>query len=189
LPLLRIAQEQSHTCACATNKPAGNDILVSMISSQRSGSPVRALFTRTRTAAGGPAFAGAAIRILIVDDIEAWHCIYVEVLRQHKNLEVVGIARNSVEAIQEARELKPDVILLDVGLGRADRLEAAQKIREVSPKSRVLLIGTAESTQLAVIAQSSGAYGYITKRNVVLELLPAVQALSRGRRFHSSAAS
>ena len=150
---------------------------------------MRALFTRTRTGAGGPAFAGVAIRILIVDDIEAWHCIYVEVLRQHQNLEVVGIARNSVEAIQETRELKPDVVLLDIGLGRVDRLEAAQKIREVSPKSRVLLIGTAESAQLAEIAKSAGAYGYITKRNVVLELLPAVQALNKGKRFRSSTTS
>ena len=159
-----------------------------MISSQRSGPSIRDLFARTRTGIGGPGFAGVAIRILIVDDIEAWHCIYTEVLRQNQNWEIVGIARNSVEAIQKSRELKPDVVLLDVGLGRTDRLEAARQITELSPKSRVLLLGTAESQQLAEIALSAGAYGYISKRDVVLDLVPAMQALSKGKRFRSQTA-
>ncbi len=154
-----------------------------MISSQQSGPSARSLFARTRTGTDGPGFAGVAIRILIVDDIEAWYCIYAEVLRQ-QDWQIVGIARNGVEAIQKSTELKPDVVLLDVGLGRADRLEAARRISEVSPASRLLLLGTAESSKLAELALSAGADGYVSKRNVVLDLIPAMQALAKGKPFH-----
>lgn len=160
-----------------------------MISSQRSGPSILDLLARTRTVIDGPGFAGVAIRILIVEDIEAWHCIYAEVLRQHQKLEVVDIAHNSVEAVQKSRDLKPDVVLLDVGLGRTDRLEAARQIRDVSPKSRILLLGTAETSQLADLAQSIDADGYISKRNVVLDLIPAMQALGKGKRFRSQTLS
>jgi DNA-binding NarL/FixJ family response regulator len=156
-----------------------------MISSQRSGPSARSLFARTRTGTDGFALTGVAIRILIVDDIEAWHCIYTEVLCRNQDWQIVGIARNGVEAIKKSRELKPDVVLLDVALGRADRLEAARQISEVSPDSRLLLLGTTESSQLAELALSIGAYGYVSKRNVVLDLVPAIQALAKGKRFRS----
>jgi DNA-binding NarL/FixJ family response regulator len=146
--------------------------------------PASRKFARTRTTTGGFAFAGVDIRILIVDDIEAWYCIYTEVLR-HQDWQIVGIARDGVEAIQKSRQLKPDVVLLDVGLGRADRLEAVRRISEVSPASRLLLLGTAESSQLAELALSTGAYGYVSKRNVVLDLVPALQAVAEGKRFRS----
>jgi hypothetical protein len=61
--------------------------------------PASQEFARTRTGAGGPGFAGATIRILIVDDIEAWHGIYTELLRRRPNWEIVGVARDGVEAI------------------------------------------------------------------------------------------
>lgn len=159
-----------------------------MISSQWSGPSARNLFARTRTATDGPGFAGVDIRILIVDDIEAWYCIYTEVLR-HQNWQIVGIARSGVEAIQKSRELKPDVVLLDVGLGRADHLEASRQIREVSPNSRLLLLGTAEPSQLAELVPLTGAYGYVSKRNVVLDLVPAIQALAKGKRFRDQTIS
>lgn len=160
-----------------------------MVSSHRSGPSIRDLFAGSRTTIDGPGFAGVAIRILIVEDIEAWHCIYTEVLRQDSKLEVVGLAHNGIEAVQNSRELKPDVVLLDVGLGRTDRLETARQIREVSPKSRILLLGTAEASQLADLAQAVDAHGYISKRNVVLDLVPAMQALGTGKRFRSQTLS
>jgi DNA-binding NarL/FixJ family response regulator len=141
------------------------------------------LFARTRTITGGVAFSGVAIRILIVDDIEAWHCIYTEVLRQLPNCEIVGVARDNTEAMQKSRELNPDVVLLDVGLGRLDRLEAARQISCASPAPRLLLLGTATPSQLAEIALATGAYGYISKRDVVLDLVPALQAIAEGERF------
>ncbi len=154
-----------------------------MISSQWSGPSITSLFARTRTGIDGPAPAGVSIRILIVDDIEAWDCIYTEVLGRHQGWEIVGIARNGVEALQKSRELNPDVVVLDVGLGRMDRLEAARQIRELSPASRLLLVGTAEASQLAELALSIGAYGYVSKRDVVVALVPAVQAVARDERF------
>lgn len=107
----------------------------------------------------------------------------MEVLRRHPNSKIVGIARDSVDAIQKSWELKPDVVLLDVGLGRADRLQVARRITEISPKSCLLLLGTAESSQLAELALSIGADGFVSKRDVVVDLLPTMQALLKIKRF------
>lgn len=151
-------------------------------SSRQSGPPVKGLHAHEQGLAG-LALQGVAIRILIVEDIEAWHCIYTEVLRRLPNWEIVGIARDGLEAMEKSRELKPDVVLLDVGLGRVDRLEAARQISCASPASRLLLLGVAPPSQLAEIALSIGAYGYVSKRNVVRDLIPALQAVAEGKRF------
>ena len=160
-----------------------------MISSQRSGPSISNLFARTRTGIDGPALAGAAIRILIVDDIEAWHSIYIEVLRRQSDWQVVGVAQNGMEAVQKCWELKPDLVLLDVGLGRTDRLQLARQIREVSPKSSILLVGTADPSQLAEIAQSIDADGYVIKRDLVLDLVPAVETVAKERRSRGRSSS
>lgn len=155
-----------------------------MISSQRSGPPARALYAHEQGLAG-PTFAGVAIRILIVDDIEAWHCIYTEVLRRRPDWEIVGVARDAVEAIQKSRQLKPDVVLLDVGPGTTDFFEATRQIGDASSASRVLFLGNDVPSHLIEEALSAGAYGYVSKRNVVLDLLPAVEAAAEGKRFLS----
>ena len=145
--------------------------------------PASQKFARTRTGAGRSGFAGVSIRILIVDDIQAWHFIYAAVLRQHSHCEIVGVARDGMEAIQKSQELTPDVIVLDVGLGDMAGFEAARRISQVSPASRVLFVGNAVPSELAEIALTTGGYGYISKRNVVLELVPALQAVVQGKQF------
>lgn len=155
-----------------------------MISSQRSG-PASQGFTRTITGTGGADFAGVAIRILIVDDIEAWHCICIEVLRRRPSCEIVGAARDAVEAIQKSSQLKPDVVLLDVEPDGAGGLETARQILAVSPASTVLFMSNEAPSPLLENALSTGAYGYISKRNVVLDLVSAVEAVARGEQFRS----
>ena len=88
-----------------------------------------------------------------------------------------------MEAIQKSQELTPDVIVLDVGLGDMAGFEAARRISQASPASRVLFVGNAVPSELAEIALTTGGYGYISKRNVVLELVPALQAVVQGKQF------
>jgi len=145
--------------------------------------PASYRFARTETWTGGSAFAGVGIRILIVEDIEAWHCIYRAVLSRYPNCEIVGVAHDRLEAIQISQELRPDVVLLDVGLGDLDGFEAARQIGSVSPASRVLFLGTVTPSDLIGIVLTTGGYGYIAKRDVVLELVPALETVAQGQRF------
>jgi len=134
---------------------------------------------------GGCGSTGAAIRILIVDDIEAWHRIYSAVLRGLPDCQIVGYARDGEEAVRKSGELMPDVVLLDVGLGHRSQFEAAPQIAQVSPDSRILFLGLAAPSELNEIALAAGAHGYIWKRNVVLELGSALAIIAEGKPFLS----
>ncbi len=138
---------------------------------------------------GGSDYAGVGIRILIVDDIEAWHPVYSAILRGRANCHIVGVALDGLEAIQKSRELKPDIVLLDVGLGPMDGFEAARQIGDVSPASRVIFLGTVTPSDLIGVVLTIGAYGYIAKRDVVLELVPALETVAEGKRFFSRSLS
>jgi len=85
--------------------------------------------------------------------------------------------------VRKSQGLKPDVILIDIGLELSDALEAARQISQVSPSSRILFLGIAEPSDLAEAALAEGACGYISKHNVVHELVPALQAIAEGKRF------
>ncbi len=144
--------------------------------------PARYKFARTRTA-GGFSSAGIDIRILIIDDIEAWHSIYAAVLRGLPDRQTVAYARGSGEAVEKCRRLKPNVVVIAVGPRHSDGFEAARQIRQILPSVRLLFLGTASPAELGGFALAAGADGYISKRNVVLELVPALQAIVEGKRF------
>ena len=161
-----------------------------MISSSLWSRPAsRSLHAQKRKLAGLDRFAGEAIRILIADDIEAWHCIYAEVLRRRPHWQIVGIARDMAEAVQKTSELTPDVVLLDIDLERTNGLEAARKITQVSPGSRIVFVGFDEPCQLPESVSSGGPYGYVVKRNVVLDLVRAMEVVAGGERFISGQVS
>jgi DNA-binding NarL/FixJ family response regulator len=143
------------------------------------------LHAQRQKLAGLAGSAGAAIRILIADDIEAWHWIYAGVLSRRPDWKIVGIARNVVEAVQKSRELNPDVVLLEMDLERMDGLETARQIRQVAASSRIVFVGFDDPYQALESVSSTGAYGYIVKRNVVLDLVPALEAITEGQRFFS----
>jgi len=145
--------------------------------------PARRKFARTRTTTGGFAFTGADIRILIVDEIEAWHCIYGAVLRGYPDRQDVAYALDAQQAIEKSRRLQPGVIMIALGPGPGDGFELARQISQASPDARLLFVGTAPPSESAPLALAAGAQGYISKRNVVVELIPALQAIAEGKRF------
>jgi DNA-binding NarL/FixJ family response regulator len=126
------------------------------------------------------------IRVLLVDDHEVFRRFVFSMLERAVNFQVVGEAADGLLAVQLAKALQPDVILLDIGLPGINGLEAARQIGEVAGKARVIFLTQETSPEVVQEAFDLGAWGYIIKAQAGSELLPAMEAVSRGERFLNS---
>lgn len=125
------------------------------------------------------------IRIVLVDDHEVARRALRSVLRANPNIEVVGEASEGKEALKKVGELKPDIVLLDIGLPDMSGIEVAPGIRSLSPESRIIFVSQHISIHLAKDALRGGAYGYVVKSDAGLDLLAAIEAAHAGRTFVS----
>ena len=125
------------------------------------------------------------IRILLVDDVEAWRRFARLKFQTNPNWQVIGEVSDGLDAVRQARELKPDLILLDVGLPTLNGIETARRIRELCPTCRILFMSENDSWDLAEAALGTGAGGYIVKSDAATELLPAMIAVLEGKPFVS----
>jgi len=107
-------------------------------------------------------------------------------LGERPELQIGGEASDGLEAVQKAEELRPDLILLDIGKPILNGIEAARRIRKVSPQSKILFVSQESSADVVEEAFRLGALGYIDKTDVGSELLTAVNAVVRGETFASS---
>jgi DNA-binding NarL/FixJ family response regulator len=126
------------------------------------------------------------MRVLIVDDYEPWHAFVATTFHKETELQVVGKVSDGLQAVQMAQELQPDLILLDIGLPKLNGIEAARRIREVSPASKIVFVSENRSADVAEEALSTGAGGYVVKSDAASELLPAIKAVLEGKRFVSA---
>jgi len=126
------------------------------------------------------------VKVLVVDDFEPWCRVICSMLQKLAELQIVGEVSDGLEAVQRARELEPDLILLDVGLPGINGIEVARRIRELSPRTKILFVSEGSSPDVAEAALGTGARGYVIKSDAGTELLPAVQGVLRGERFISS---
>jgi CheY-like chemotaxis protein len=101
-------------------------------------------------------------------------------------LQVIGEALDGLEAVQMAEELKPDLILLDIGLPNLNGIEAARLIRSVSPNSKIIFVSQESSADIVQQVLSLGACGYVVKTDAKKEILAAVTAVLRGELFVGS---
>jgi len=128
----------------------------------------------------------SSIRILIADDYEGWRRKIRLLLQVRPEYQVVAEASDGSEAVQKAQELKPDLILLDIGLPKLNGIEAAQLIRQLSPSSKILVLSQNNDLEVVRAALSASARGYVLKADARSELLPAMDAVLRGKQFLSS---
>jgi DNA-binding NarL/FixJ family response regulator len=126
------------------------------------------------------------IRVLVVDDFENWRRQAHSLLQARPEWQVIAEALDGSEAVQKAEDLKPDLILLDIGLPKLSGIEAARRIRQVSPSSKIIFLSQNSDLDVVRAALGSGALGFVSKIDAGRELLPAVDAVLGGRQFVSS---
>jgi len=126
------------------------------------------------------------IRFLVADDFEDWRRQIRLLLQARPQSQIIAEASDGTEAVQKAEELKPDLILLDIGLPRLNGIEAARQIRQLSPSSKIVFLSMYNSPDVVQAALGTGALGYVLKSDARRELLPAVDAVLRSKQFVSS---
>jgi CheY-like chemotaxis protein len=120
-----------------------------------------------------------SISILLVDDFEPWRRLVCSIVKKERSLEITCEASDGLEAVQKAEELRPDLILLDIGLPRINGIEAARRIRHVSPDSKIVFLTMDNSPDVAQEALSTGAQGFVHKIRAQSELIPAIELVLR----------
>ena len=123
------------------------------------------------------------VRILLVEDFEPFRNLIRILLEGKPGLQIIAEIADGEEAVQKAAELKPPLILLDIGLPSLNGLAAARLIRTLSPDSKILFVTQESSLEVAQEALSLGASGYVVKTRVASDLLPAVEAILLGGTF------
>ena len=127
------------------------------------------------------------MRIVLVED----HRILREGLRaifaSERDLKLVGEATDGLEGIQQAKELQPDLLILDLSMPRMDGLAALKEIKRVAPKTRVLIMTAHRNEEYIFRAIDNGADGYLLKDASAAEMLLAVRSVLAGERYLSAA--
>jgi DNA-binding NarL/FixJ family response regulator len=125
--------------------------------------------------------AGKKLRILIADDHELVRRGIRGLLRVQRVWKVAGEAANGREAGEKARKLKPDVIILDIGMPNLDGMEATRQIREAAPNTEILILTMHESNQMVRRVLEAGARGFVLKSDLAGHLVRAVKVVSKGK--------
>jgi len=127
-----------------------------------------------------------ATRILVADDHEVVRRGLQALLEAQPGWEVSGEAVDGREAVEKAKQLKPDVVIMDISMPVLNGLEATRQILKVNPHARVLILTMHESDQIVREVLDAGARGYILKSDAGRDLVGAVEALRRYNSFFTS---
>ena len=119
-------------------------------------------------------------RVLIVDDDHLVRAGLVELLADEPDIEVIGQASTGREAVERARRLDPDVVLMDVRMPDLDGIGATRELAQVAPRARVLILTTFEQDDYVFGALRAGASGFLLKRTRPEELIAAVHTVAGG---------
>ena len=124
----------------------------------------------------------SSIRVLVVDDFEPFRRLVCSIMEARPGLQIVGEASDGLEAVQKAVELKPDLILMDIGLPSLNGIEAARQIRELIPESKIIFLSQESSPEVVQETMDLGAAGYVVKVRAAIELRATVEAVAFGKK-------
>ena len=128
----------------------------------------------------------APVRVLVAEDFVPYRRFTCSTLARLCGLQIVGEVSDGLEAIQKAVELRPDLIVLDIGLLCLNGIETARQIRKLVPDSKIIFLTQESSSDVVQVALSLGARGYVVKNKAGTDLVAAVGAVLSGMTFVSS---
>jgi DNA-binding NarL/FixJ family response regulator len=123
------------------------------------------------------------LRILVADDHEIVRRGLCSLLQNHEGWEICGEASDGRDVVEKARQLKPDVVILDVGMPNLNGLEATRQLLHHDPGSKIIVLTITDSDQVIRAALDAGARGFVLKSDAARDLVSAVEALQRNRMF------
>jgi len=125
------------------------------------------------------------VKIIIADD----HAVVAEglkhVVETQADMQVVALAADGREAVRQARELQPDVVLMDLSMPELNGADATRAILERDPKCRVIVLSMYSEREYVRRALKAGAAGYVVKRSAAKEVVDAIRAVHAGQRYLS----
>ena len=122
----------------------------------------------------------AVIRILVVDDHDATRRVLSSFLAHEDNFTICGEAVDGVQAVEQARNLSPDAVVMDVSMPKMDGLSAARIIHRENPSTQIVIISLQEPSILKAAASRIGL-AFIDKAKVTYDLIPALHRLTEYR--------
>ena len=120
------------------------------------------------------------IRVFLADDHAAIRRALRDLLEAQVNLTVVGEADNGFDVVEQASQVRPDVVVLDVSMPGIHGFEATRQICEASPSTQVIIVSMYLSRQHALQAMRAGANGYVLKESAGAELVNAIRTVRSG---------
>ena len=127
-----------------------------------------------------------AVRVLLADDYEPWRRCISSLLCKYPEYEVISEVADGLEAVQKTYELRPDLILLDLSLPKLNGLQAANRIRDIAPGTKIVFVTAYRDFEAMQTVFQNQAEGYVLKWEITHELLPAVEAVLWGGKFVSA---
>jgi two-component system response regulator NreC len=127
----------------------------------------------------------AKIRILITDDHTLFRQGIKTLLGAESDLDIVGEAANGAEAVEKVSELRPDIVLMDIGMPGLSSFEATRQIKKARPDTKVLFLTMYDDEDYLVQCMEVGASGYVLKDSPAQQLLAAIRDVYRGGSYLS----
>jgi NarL family two-component system response regulator LiaR len=123
------------------------------------------------------------VRVLLVDDHAMFRAGVKSLLAFNPEFEIVGEADSGQQALDKVREVKPDIVIMDIAMPGMDGLSATRLIKELHPEVKVLLLSQHENREYILPALKMGASGYVLKRAAADELIQAVKSINAGKSY------
>jgi len=123
------------------------------------------------------------MRILVADDHALLRDGIRSLLSAYDDMEIIGEAIDGKDAIEKAKELEPDIIIMDIAMPVMDGLQATRHITKLLPEAKVIMLTQHDNREYKTLCQGIGASGFVPKRALAQELVSAIRAVEEGHSY------